>query len=62
MTGIHVLDPLYPHGSGTWGPSPEPNSLLSPEELAKQFVIREPRRWSMGLGAGYILVLPVSDA
>ena len=30
VTGIRVLDPLYPHGSGTWGPSPEPNALLSP--------------------------------
>lgn len=59
VTGIHVLDPLYPHGSGTWGPSPTPNSLLSPAELATQFVIREPRRWSGSLPAGYLLVLPV---
>lgn len=37
--GVHVLDPLYPYGSGQWGgPSPEPNSLLSPEQLATQFV------------------------
>lgn len=60
VTGIHVLDPLYPYGSGQWGPSPAPNSLLSPEELATQFVVREPRRWSSGLPAGYLLVLPVS--
>jgi hypothetical protein len=60
VTGIHVLDPLYPHGDGTWGPSPEPNSLLSPDELATQFVIREPRRWSTELGAGWFLVLPVA--
>lgn len=58
VTGVRVLDPLYPYGSGTWGPSPEPNRLLSPEELAAQFVIREPRRWSSDLGAGYLLVLP----
>lgn len=58
VTGVRVLDPLFPHGSGTWGASPAPNSLLSPEELAKQFVIREPRRWSSDLGAGYLLVLP----
>ncbi len=62
VTGIRVLDPLYPHGSGLWGPSPEPNSLLSPEQLATQFVIREPRRWSTDLGAGFFLVLPVADA
>jgi hypothetical protein len=58
VTGVHVLDPLHPHGSGTWGPSPQPNGLLSPDELATQFVIREPRRWSSNLGAGYLLVLP----
>jgi hypothetical protein len=58
VTGVRVLDPLYPYGSGQWGPSPEPNSLLSPEQLATQFVVREPRRWSSGLPAGYLLVLP----
>jgi hypothetical protein len=62
VTGIRVLDPLYPHGSGTWGPSPEPNALLSPDELATQFVVREPRRWSADLGTGYFLVLPVAEA
>jgi len=60
VTGIHVMDPLYPYGSGQWGPSPEPNSLLSPQQLATQFVVREPRRWSSGLPTGYLLVLPVA--
>ncbi|TQJ59462.1 hypothetical protein FBY30_1713 [Arthrobacter sp. SLBN-83] len=58
MTGIHVLDPLYPYGSQQWGPSPAPNALLTPEQLATQFVVREPRRWSSSLPAGYLLVLP----
>jgi len=58
VTGVRVLDPLYPHGSGQWGPSPAPNSLLTPEQLATQFVIREPRRWSTDLPTGYLLVLP----
>ncbi|HJW00552.1 MAG TPA: hypothetical protein VJ617_15785 [Arthrobacter sp.] len=62
VTGIRVLDPLHPHGSGQWGPSPAPNSLLTPEQLATQFVIREPRRWSADLPAGYLLVLPVDGA
>ena len=61
VTGVRVLDPLFPHGSGTWGPSPEPNALLSPAELAAQFVIREPRRWSSELPAGYMLVLPTAE-
>jgi len=60
VTGIRVLDPLYPYGSGQWGPSPAPNTLLTPEQLATQFVVREPRRWSSGLAAGYLLVLPTA--
>ncbi|GAA3271362.1 hypothetical protein [Paenarthrobacter aurescens] len=60
VTGVRVLDPLYPYGSGQWGPSPEPNSLLTPEQLAAQFVVREPRRWSSDLPTGYLLVLPVA--
>jgi hypothetical protein len=62
VTGVRVLDPLFPHGSGTWGPSPQPNALLSPAELAAQFVIREPRRWSSDLPAGFLLVLPTAEA
>jgi hypothetical protein len=62
VTGVRVQDPLYPHGSEKWGPSPEPNSLLTPEQLATQFVVREPRRWSSDLPAGYLLVLPVAAA
>jgi hypothetical protein len=58
VTGIHVVDPLYPYGSQQWGPSPAPNALLTPEQLATQFVVREPRRWSSSLPAGYLLVLP----
>ena len=60
VTGVHVVDPLYPHGSGTWGPSPEPNALLTPDQLAKQFVFREQRRWSAHVPAGFLLVLPMA--
>ncbi|MFI2562934.1 hypothetical protein [Paenarthrobacter sp. NPDC018779] len=58
VTGVRVLDPLYPYGSGQWGPSPAPDTLLNPEQLATQFVVREPRRWSSELPTGYMLVLP----
>ncbi|MFJ4169564.1 hypothetical protein ACIPY3_08650 [Paenarthrobacter sp. NPDC089714] len=58
VTGIRVMDPLYPYGSGQWGPSPAPDTLLNPEQLATQFVVREPRRWSTDLPTGYMLVLP----
>ena len=60
VTGVRVVDPLYPYGSGTWGASPEPNQLLTPEDLAKQFVFREQRRWSSHIPAGFLLVLPVT--
>lgn len=59
VTGIRVLDPLYPHGSRAWGPSPKPNSLLTPEELAEQFVTRTRNRPDYAVPGSYVLVLPV---
>jgi hypothetical protein len=60
VTGVRVLDPLYPHGSRVWGESPAPNALISPETLARQFVLRDSRRVNLGVGPGYLLVLPVA--
>jgi hypothetical protein len=60
VTGIRVLDPLYPHGSSVWGRSPRPNSLVSPETLARQFVLRDSTRVNLGVPPGYLLVLPVA--
>jgi hypothetical protein len=60
VTGIRVHDPLYPHGSTVWGKSPRPNSLVSPETLAKQFVVRDSTRVNLGVPPGYLLVLPVA--
>ena len=62
VTGIRVLDPLYPHGSSVWGRSPRPNTLVSPETLAKQFVLRDSTRVNLGVPPGYLLVLPVAEA
>ena len=56
-----MLDPLYPHGSRVWGSSPKPNSLISPETLAKQFVLRDSTRVNIGVPPGYVLVLPTVD-
>ena len=61
VTGIRVLDPLYPHGSSVWGRSPKPNALVTPATLAKQFVIRGPGRVDLGVVPGYLLVLPTYD-
>lgn len=60
VTGIRVLDPLYPHGSSVWGPSAKPNSLVTPATLAKQFVLRDSTRVNLGVGPGYLLILPVA--
>jgi hypothetical protein len=61
VTGIRVQDPLYPYGDKRWGPSPAPNALLTPQQLATQFVVREPRHWSTDLPTGYLLVLPLPE-
>jgi hypothetical protein len=60
VTAAIVEDPLYPHGSKVWGPSPAPGEALSVKEVGRQFV---PRRSSSSWGgptlAGmYVLVLP----
>ena len=62
VTGIRVLDPLYPHGSSIWGKSPAPNSLVSPATLGKQFVLRDSTRVNLGVPPGYLLILPVTAA
>jgi hypothetical protein len=59
VTGVYVLDPLHPNGSSVWGPSPKPNSLLTPEELGEQFVARTRGRIDLGVPPGYLLILPV---
>jgi hypothetical protein len=62
ITGIRVLDPLYPHGSKVWGRSPKPDALITPATLAKQFVIRDRGRTNLGVPPGYLLVLPTRAA
>jgi hypothetical protein len=60
VTGVRVLDPLYPNGSAAWGRSPRPNALIRPATLARQYIERNPFNSSVDLGvpAGYLLVLP----
>ena len=60
ITGAIVEDPLYPHGSSVWGPSPAPGATLSVAELGRQFVPRRTSsRWGMQYLSGkYVLVLP----
>jgi hypothetical protein len=62
VTGIRVQDPLYPNGSSVWGPSPRPNSLVSPATLGEQFVVRDVSRSRVNLGVptGYLMIVPVA--
>lgn len=66
VTRAIILDPLFPHGSSVWGPSPRPGAALTPDQLERQFVPRRSNRnnpwatvnpWST-LGGKYVLVLP----
>jgi len=61
VTGIRVLDPLYPYGDSRWGPSPAPNTLLTPDELALQFKARDARSSGPDSPSGFVLVLPVGS-
>ena len=63
VTAALVMDPLYPHGSSVWGPSPRPGQALSPSALGRQFVPRRMGTFGTGpvpsqLGGKYVLVLP----
>jgi hypothetical protein len=40
VTKAYILDPLYPHGSEAWGPSPKPGTAISVATVGKQFVRR----------------------
>lgn len=64
VTHAVVLDPLYPGGSPTWGPSPRPNSKLTIATLGQDFVKRRTGStstlWaSPSLAGKWVLVLPV---
>lgn len=59
VTAAIVEDPLYPHGSKVWGPSPAPGEALSVKEVGRQFVRRGNNSWGTTETAGmYVLVLP----
>jgi hypothetical protein len=64
VTAASILDPLYPHGSKTWGPSPKPGTWTPVERVGRQFVARgsgpSSARWlSSSLDGRWVLVLPI---
>jgi hypothetical protein len=69
VTAAVVLDPLYPHGSSRWGPSPKPREAISPAKLGRQFVPRRQGTWAgalpgaagmtmAALAGKYVIVMP----
>ena len=62
VTRAFIHDPLYPHGSSVWGPSPRPGEALTVKEVGRQFVRRRNNvRWigqNSALGGKWVLVLP----
>ena len=50
VTAVIVMDPLYPYGSKTWGPSPGPRESLSVADLGRQFVPRNSHNFMPGGG------------
>jgi hypothetical protein len=58
VTGAIIEDPLYPHGSSVWGPSPTPGATLTLKEVGRQFVARRRSTFAGALGGTYVLVLP----
>jgi len=40
VTRAYILDPLYPHGSAAWGPSPRPGAAVDVSVIGRQFVRR----------------------
>jgi hypothetical protein len=59
VTAVYVEDPLYPHGSSVWGPSPAPGAALTVAQLGRQYVPRrQSNRFGSALSGKYVLVLP----
>jgi hypothetical protein len=62
VTRAIVHDPLYPHGSAAWGPSPSPGQAITVGALGRQFVPRSMTNrfggQSSTLRGKYVLVLP----
>jgi hypothetical protein len=63
VTHAVVLDPLYPHGSKTWGPSPKPREAITMTALGRQFVprgtSRTSRSWMSSYAGQYVMVVPM---
>lgn len=57
VTGVRVMDPLYPHRS-KWGRAPAPDQLIGLDALRRQFVRRHRPDYDLGVPSGWLLILP----
>jgi hypothetical protein len=68
VTRANILDPLHPHGSAYWGPSPRPGSSISVREVGRQFVHRDLHSdWNtlpgmIDLAGKWVLVVPTGPS
>jgi hypothetical protein len=60
ITHVFVQDPLYPRTSSVWGKSPSPNTRLTIEQLAQDFVARR-RSSNFGMGGRWVIVMPYPE-
>lgn len=64
VTRAYILDPLHPHGSKEWGPSPAPGTAITVAAVGRQFVRRRLHsEWNQlpgmaELAGKYVLVVP----
>ena len=64
VTRAYILDPLHPHGSKAWGPSPTPGTSITVAAVGQQFVRRRLHsQWNQlpgmaELAGKYVLVVP----
>ena len=64
VTKAYILDPLYPHGSKAWGPSPRPGAAVPVAAVGRQFVRRRSGGpwnalpFSADLSGKYVLLVP----
>jgi len=61
MSGVIVSDPWWPRPTNSHGRTMRPGTELTPEALARHFVLfqRGPRRGGSTLNGSYVVVLPV---
>jgi hypothetical protein len=68
VTKAYILDPLHPHGSRAWGPSPTPGTAIGVRTVGRQFVPRlAGGPWNAlpgmaALSGKYVLVVPTDAA